>query len=234
MLPVRYSGGLIKRTTGTAFLLRPNSYFESPIKRFTALLLPVAVQFVSLAADPDLGTANAQRVRSKLNPLSLSIEYADNIFTLALAPDFFNIIAAMGGFPDTDKVSHLMSPIFMTSVLSAKPSTALREANKSTTRKNKIFVVCSFLMFIVVIINRLSCTVFTRYCQEEGINPAAGMTADLTSFPRRRESRLPRAGGDRYPPEADSGMTLIVSVALNGLFLQVQWTRVQIPSGKFG
>jgi hypothetical protein len=33
----------------------------------------------------------------------------------------------------------------MASVLSAKPSTALREVNKNTTRKNKIFVVLMFI-----------------------------------------------------------------------------------------
>jgi hypothetical protein len=32
-------------------------------------------------------------------------------------------------------------------VLSAKPSTALREANKSTTRKNKSFVVLMFIAY---------------------------------------------------------------------------------------
>jgi len=35
----------------------------------------------------------------------------------------------------------------MTSVLSAKPSTALRETNKSTTRNNRIFVVLMFIAY---------------------------------------------------------------------------------------
>jgi len=94
MLPVRYSGGLIKRTTGAAFLLRSNSYFESPIKRFTAFLLPVAVQFVSLSLDFDLGAANAHGFEANYTFIFINRVF-DNVVTLD--PDLFNIIAAMGG-----------------------------------------------------------------------------------------------------------------------------------------